>query len=156
QRESHDYRGAIATLKSAPAEKPDLLADLGYTYELAGMKQEAADTYTRYASADTRNINAQLSAAQAWMRLSDSAKTQQFIDRAASIDSNHYRLHAVRAALAKSQSKDAVAATEYEAALAHMPEDVAEGPMFPIELRLNLSEIYKGLGNRGAAQQQIA
>src|SRR5215475_7971422 len=108
QRESHDYRGAIATLKSAPAEKPDLLADLGYTYELAGMKQEAADTYTRYASADTRNINAQLSAAQAWMRLSDSAKTQQFIDRAASIDSNHYRLHAVRAALAKMQSKDAV------------------------------------------------
>src|SRR5215470_386220 len=123
QRESHDYQGAIATLKSAPAEKPDLLADLGYTYELAGMKQEAADTYDRYASADPKNINAQLSAAQAWMRLNDAAKTQQFIDRAASIDSNHYRLHAVRAAFAKTQSKDAVAAAEYEAALAHMPED---------------------------------
>src|SRR5947207_941845 len=69
QRESKDYTGAIATLKSAPAQKPDLLADLGYTYELAGMKQEAADTYSRYANADAKNINAQLSAAQAWMRL---------------------------------------------------------------------------------------
>ena len=156
QRESHDYQGAILTLRSAPSQKPDLLADLGYTYELAGMKQEAADSYDRYANADPKNINAQLSAAQAWMHLNDSQKTQQFIDRAASIDSNHYRLHAVRAAFAKVQSKDAVAAAEYEAALAHLPEDVPEGQMFPIELRLNLSEIYKGLGNRAAAQQQIA
>ena len=81
QRESHDYAGAIATLKSAPLQKPDLLADLGYTYELAGMKQEAADSYTRYADADAKNINAQLSAAQAWMRLNDVDKTQKFIDR---------------------------------------------------------------------------
>lgn len=156
QRESHDYQGAIATLKSAPSQKPDLLADLGYTYELAGMKQEAADTYSRYANADPKNINAQLSAAQAWMRLNDIGKTQQFIDRAAAIDPDHYRLHAVRAALAKTQNKDEVAAKEYEAALARMPEDVPEGPIFPIELRLNLSEIYKSLGNNAAAQQQIA
>lgn len=156
QRESHDYQGAIATLKSAPSQKPDLLADLGYTYELAGMKQEAADTYSRYANADPKNINAQLSAAQAGMRLNDIGKTQQFIDRAAAIDPDHYRLHAVRAALAKTQNKDEVAAKEYEAALARMPEDLPEGPIFPIELRLNLSEIYKGLGNNAAAQQQIA
>ena len=156
QRESHDYQGAIATLRSAPSQKPDLLADLGYTYELAGMKKEAAETYDRYANADPKNINAQLSAAQAWMHLNDSAKTEQFIERAATIDPNHYRLHAVRAGFAKMQSKDALAASEYEAALAHMPEDVPEGQIFPIELRLNLSEIYKGLGNRAAAQQQIA
>ena len=156
QRESHDYQGAIATLKSAPSQKPDLLADLGYTYELAGMKQEAADTYSRYANADPKNINAQLSAAQAWMRLNDLDKTQKFLDRAASVDPDHYRLHAVRAAFAKMQNKDDVAAKEYEAALARMPEDVPEGPIFPIELRLNLSELYKGLGNNAAAQQQIA
>jgi len=156
QRESQDYQGAIATLKSAPSQKPDLLADLGYTYELAGMKQEAADTYSRYANTDTKNINAQLSAAQAWMRLNDIGKTQEFIDRAATIDPDYYRLHAVRAALAKTQNKDEVAAKEYEAALARMPEGVPEGPIFPIELRLNLSEIYKALGNNAAAQQQIA
>ncbi|HWC20468.1 MAG TPA: tetratricopeptide repeat protein, partial [Terriglobales bacterium] len=155
QREGHDYQGAIATLKSAPAQKPDLLADLGYTYELAGMKQEAADTYTRYAAADPKNINAQLSAAQAWMRLNNAEKTQQFVNQAAAIDPEHYRLHAVRAAFAKSQNKDQQAAKEYESALAHMPEDVPEGQIFPIELRLNLSEIYKGLGNTAAAQQQI-
>ncbi|HVH88661.1 MAG TPA: tetratricopeptide repeat protein, partial [Terriglobales bacterium] len=156
QREGHDYQGAIATLKSAPVQKPDLLADLGYTYELAGMKQEAADTYTRYAAADPKNINAQLSAAQAWMRLNNIDKTQQFINQAAAIDAEHYRLHAVRAAFAKSQNKDQEAAKEYEAGLAHMPEDVPEGQIFPIELRLNLSEIYKGLGNNAAAEQQIA
>ena len=155
QREGHDYQGAIVTLKSAPVQKPDLLADLGYTYELAGMKQEAADTYSRYAAADPKNINAQLSAAQAWMRLNNAEKTKQFINQAAAIDPQHYRLHAVRAAFAKSQNKDREAASEYEAALAHMPEDVPEGQIFPIELRLNLSEIYKGLGNNAAAQQQI-
>jgi len=156
QREGHDYQGAIATLKSAPVQKPDLLADLGYTYELAGMKQEAADTYSKYATSDPKNINAQLSAAQAWMRLNNIDKAQQFISQAATIDPDYYRLHAVRASLAKTQNKDAVAAQEYEAALARMPEDVPEGPIFPIELRLNLSEIYKGLGNNAAAQQQIA
>jgi len=156
QREGHDYQGAIATLKSAPVQKPDLLADLGYTYELAGMKQEAADTYSRYAAADPKNINAQLSAAQAWMRLNNQEKTQQFINQSAAIDPDHYRLHAVRAAFAKSRNKDQDAAREYEAALAHMPEDVPEGQIFPIELRLNLSEIYKGLGNNAAAEQQIA
>jgi tetratricopeptide (TPR) repeat protein len=156
QRESHDYQGAIATLKSAPMQKPDLLADLGYTYELAGMKQEAADTYSRYASADPKNINAQLSAAQAWMRLNNLDKAQQFVNQAAAIDPEYYRLHAVRAAFARMQNKDDVAAKEYEAALARMPEDVPEGPIFPIELRLNLSELYKGLGNNAAAQQQIA
>ena len=156
QREGHDYQGAIATLKSAPVQKPDLLADLGYTYDLAGMKQEAADTYSKYATSDPKNINAQLSAAQAWMRLNNLDKAQQFISQAATIDPDYYRLHAVRASLAKTQNKDAVAAQEYEAALARMPEDVPEGPIFPIELRLNLSEIYKGLGNNAAAQQQIA
>jgi tetratricopeptide (TPR) repeat protein len=156
QREQHDYQGAIATLKSCPSQKPDLLADLGYTYELAGMKQEAADTYSRYAEADPQNINAQLSAAQTWMRMNDLEKTQQFLARATAIDPDHYRLHAVRAALAKTQNKDDVAAKEYEAALARMPGDVPEGPMFSIELRLNLSEIYKGLGNTAAAQQQIS
>lgn len=156
QRESHDYQGAIATLRSAPSQKPDLLADLGYTYDLAGMKQEAADTYTRYANADPKNINAQLSAAQAWMRLNDIDKTEQFLARAAAIAPDHYRLHAVRGALARTQNKDDLATKEYELALQRMPEDVPEGPIFPIELRLNLSEIYKSLGNNAAAQQQIA
>ncbi|HET9741213.1 MAG TPA: tetratricopeptide repeat protein [Terriglobales bacterium] len=156
QRESHDYAGAIATLKSAPSQAPDLLADLAYTYELAGMKQESADAYSRYANADPKNINAQVSAASAWLGLGNLTNTNQYIARAAAIDPDNYRLHAVKAAVAKSQNKNDVAAQEYEAALAHMPEGVPEGPIYPIELRLNLSELYKELGNQAAAQQQIA
>ena len=41
-REEHDYKAAIATLKSAPHMTPTVLADLGYTYELDGDKEQAA------------------------------------------------------------------------------------------------------------------
>ena len=53
-REEHDYKSAIATLKSAPKMTPAVLADLGYTYELEGDKQQAADAYTRAAKAKPR------------------------------------------------------------------------------------------------------
>ncbi len=39
QRDQKDYDGAIATLRGAPGRNPEVLADLGYTYELAGQKQ---------------------------------------------------------------------------------------------------------------------
>src|SRR5262249_15393185 len=67
QREQKDYAAAIETLKSAPNQPPDLLADLGYTYDLAGDKKSATASYARAANADTRNIGYQLSAAQAYL-----------------------------------------------------------------------------------------
>ncbi len=53
-REEHDYKAAITTLKSAPRQTPEVLADLGYTYELDGDKQEAAKAYTRAANATSQ------------------------------------------------------------------------------------------------------
>ena len=48
---------------------PSVLADLGYTYELDGDKQQAAEAYTRAANEQPKEIGYQLSAAQAHLRL---------------------------------------------------------------------------------------
>lgn len=156
-REEHDYKAAIQTLKSAPRMTPSLLGDLGYTYELDGDKQLAAETYSRAANAAPREITYQLSAAQAQLRVGDLEKAHGFLNRAAAINPNHYRLHAIRGLLAKTENKPAEAIVEYQAALAALPGGgVPEGQLYPIQLRLNLAELYRENGDEQAAHQQLA
>ena len=156
-REEHDYRTAIATLKSAPRMTPSVLADLGYTYELDGDAKEAADAYTRAANANPKEIGYQLSAAQAQLRINNLDKAHAYVDRAAAINSNYYRLHAIRASLAKEEKRPSDAIAEYNAALKALPAGgVPEGQLYPIELRLNLSELYRENDDAQAAHQQIA
>lgn len=156
-REQHDYKSAIATLKSAPRMTPPVLADLGYTYELDGDKDLAAEAYTRAADEQPKDIGYQLSTAQAQLSIGNIDKTQQYLNRAAAIDANHYRLHAIRALLAKQQNRQADAIAEYKAALAALPAGgVPEGELYPIQLRLNLAELYRENGDDSAAHQQIA
>ena len=155
-REEHDYKGAIATLKSAPRQSPEVLADLGYTYELDGDKQQSADAYIRAANAEPKEITYQLSAAQAELAVSNFEKARDYLARAAAIDPNHYRLHAIRALLAKDENRQADAIREYKAALAAMPAGgVPEGQLYPIQLRLNLAELYHDAGDDQAAHQEI-
>ena len=156
-REEHDYKAAIATLKSAPKMTPAVLADLGYTYELEGDKQQAAEAYTRAANEKPKEIGYQLSAAQAQLRVGNMDKAHQYVNRAAAIDANHYRLHAIRALLAKEENRQADAIAEYKAAIAAMPAGgVPEGQLYPIQLRLNLAELYRESGDDQGAHQQIA
>jgi tetratricopeptide (TPR) repeat protein len=156
-REEHDYKAAIATLKSAPKMTPPVLADLGYTYELDGDKVKAAEAYTRAADAKPKEIGYQLSAAQAQLRLGNLDKSRSYLSRAAAIDPNYYRLHAIRALLAKEENKANEAIAEYNAALRAMPSGgVPEGELYPIQLRLNLAELYRENGDDQAAHQQIA
>ena len=155
-REEHDYKAAIATLKSAPRQSPEVLADLGYTYELDGDKTESAAAYTRAANAKPKEITYQLSAAQAQLGISNFEKARDYLARAAAIDPNHYRLHAIRALLAKDENRQTDAINEYKAALAAMPAGgVPEGQLYPIQLRLNLAELYRENGDDQAAHQQI-
>src|SRR5919201_564167 len=156
-RDDHDYKAAIATLKSAPRMSPDVLSDLAFSYELNGQKKEAAETYVRAANGDPGNIRAQLSAAQSQIQIGDLEKAKAFLAKAGALDENHYRLHAIRAGLAKSKNRNQEAIQEYNFALSHLPEGVPpEGQLFPIMLRLNLSELYKQAGDEADAQQQIA
>ena len=156
-REEHDYKSAIATLKSAPKMTPPVLADLGYTYELEGDKQQAADAYTRAAKAKPGEIGYQLSAAQAQLRLGNLEETGTYLKRAAAIDAGYYRLHAIRALLAKEENRPTDAIAEYNAAIKALPAGgVPEGQLYPIQLRLNLAELYRENGDDEAAHRQVA
>ena len=156
QREEKDYKAAIATLKSAPRPTPELLADLGYTYELAGENKESAQAYVKAASGAPKEIGYQLSAAAALIRTGDPDKAKQFLNRANQIDANNYRLHAIRAGLAKAENRPDEAIREYQFALAHVPEGGApEGALYPVDLRLNLAELYKQMGDQQSATTQL-
>ncbi len=156
-REEHDYKDAIAMLQKAPRMTPAVLADLGFTYELEGDKQRAADAYSHAAKADPRNIGYQLSAAQAQLNIGDLEKTKEYLGRAAAIDANNYRLHAMRASLAKTENKDDQAIAEYKAAIAALPPGpVPEGDLYPIQLRLNLADLYRENGDEADAHKTVA
>src|ERR1700742_549012 len=119
----------------------DVMSDLAYSYELNGDSKEAATYYAKAADAQPKQITLQLSAANAELRVGDTAKTRQYLSRAEAIDANHYRLHAIKAALAKTENRNEDAVNEYKLAIAALPPDgVPEGMLFPIQLRLNLAD----------------
>jgi len=156
-REQREYKSAINALKSAPGQHVEVLADLGYTYELAGDPKHAAESYARAADLAPQQIGLQLSAAQAEMRLQEMDRARAFLARAAQIDPEHYRLHALRAQLARAENRMTDAIREYQAAIARLPNGaVPEGQLYPIQLRLNLAEIYRATGQDDAARAQIA
>ncbi len=86
-----------------------------------GDKEQAAEAYTRAANEQPKEIGYQLSAAQAQLRVGNMDKAHEYLNRAATLDANHYRLHAIRALLAKEENRQADAIAEYKAALAAMP-----------------------------------
>jgi tetratricopeptide (TPR) repeat protein len=156
-REEHDYKSAISTLRNSPVFNSDVLADLGYSYELDGDKQEAADSYAKAAKLDPNQIGLQLSAAAAFMRLAMLDRSREYLARAQQMDANHYRLHALRALLARAEDRNQEAITEYNAAIANLPTGVPpEGQLYPIQLRLNLSELYRDAGDDMNARRQVA
>lgn len=156
-REQHDYKNAIATLKSATKPSPEILADLGFTYSLNGDKKESADAYIRAANADPKQIGYQLSAAQALITSGQLEGSRQYIARAEGIDANNYRLHAIKGFLARTEERPADAIREYNEAIARLPQaGVPEGELYPIMLRLNLAELYRQQNDDANSRQQIA
>lgn len=154
-RGEHDYTSAIQTLRSSPVMNVDVLGDLAYSYELAGDKQNAADTYGRAAKMAPQQIGIQLSAANAQLRLGALDAARSYIDLAEKIDPNHYRVHALRAQLARAEDRKPEAIAQYQAALRSMPESVPEGNLYPVQLLLNLAELDREVGDDVAARQQI-
>ena len=154
-REAHDYKAAIDILKKAPVKNADVMSELGYTYELAGMKKESADTYEKAAAMAPKSVNVQLAAAQSQLRVGDLDKTRTYLTRAQQLDANYYRLHAIRGDLAKIERRDTDAVRDYLAALAAMPEAPAEGVLYPTQLRLNLIDTYRNLDDDAAIHQQL-
>jgi tetratricopeptide (TPR) repeat protein len=154
-RDQGQYDLAIQTLQAVPAKTPDVQAELAYTFQLAGKPQEAANLYVRLAKVSRGNIGLDLSAAQALVNLGQPDAARPFLDAARQIDANNYRMHAIQAALAESQYRLNDAAEEYKLALTNLPKGVPEGPLYPIELRLNLYELYVRAEDQAGAKQQL-
>ena len=154
-REAGKYSEAITALKSIRSPKPDVTAELAYTYQLDGNPDESARLYTKAANAAPKDLGLQLSAAQAEIVAGSIEKANAFLQRAAGIDANYYRLHAIRGAIAKLQERDQDALREYTAALANLPAKPSEGPFYGIQMHLELMEIYKGLADESASHHEL-
>jgi len=154
-RETGNYPAAIAALKSIRSPKPDVKAELAYTYQLDGKQDEAAKLYVQAANAAPADLALQLSAAQAEVAIGSIEHARPFLQRAASLDAEHYRLHAVRGEIARLQEHNEEAIREYNAALAHLPQSPVEGPLYGIQLRMNLVELYKNSKDTSASQRHL-
>jgi tetratricopeptide (TPR) repeat protein len=154
-REMGNYSAAITALRSIPNKSPDVKGELAYTYQLAGKQDEAAKLYVEAADAAPKDINLQLSAAQSEMMAGDVGTTERYLDRAAQLNPDHYRLHALRGEVAKTEERDEEAVKEYNAALSRLPQSPPEGLLYPIQLHLNLLQIYQRLNDDAASMREL-
>jgi len=154
-RESGNYPEAIAALKSIRKPKPDVIAELAYTFQLDGKLDDSARLYEEAANAAPKDLDLQLSAAQAEVAGGSIEKASSFLNRAAGLDADSYRLHATRGEIAKLQERDGEAVREYSAALANLPASPAEGALYGIQLHMDLMEIYRNQGDQSAAHHQL-
>jgi tetratricopeptide (TPR) repeat protein len=154
-RDEGKFDEAIATLQAIAGKSVDIEAELAYTYQLAGKQQEAATLYSRLAKTAKGNIGLNLSAAQAWINLGHPDEAKGFLDAARRIDPNNYRLHAILGGEAESEDRLSDAEQEYKLALSNLPVTVQEGPLYPIELRLNLYETYVREDDQANAREQL-
>jgi tetratricopeptide (TPR) repeat protein len=155
-REVGKYPEAIAALRSIRHPKPDITAELAYTYQLDGKSEESAQLYAKAADELPNDIGLQLSAAQAHVAAGSTQQAEPFLKRAANIDSSNYRLHAIRGEIARIHDQDAQAIREYNDAIAHLPAEPVEGPLYGIQLHMDLSDLYRAERDDRAAQEQVA
>jgi tetratricopeptide (TPR) repeat protein len=154
-RDTRHYDQAISTLREVQARTPDYWAELAYTYQLAGQKNEAADAYLKAAAGAKGEIGYQLGAADAMLNVGKIETATDLLRRAETLDPNHYRLHALRGQLANQQDRLEDAIREYQTAIARLPEAVPEGMLYPIQLRVNLAEVYRASNDPVAATEQV-
>jgi tetratricopeptide (TPR) repeat protein len=154
-RDAGQYDRAISALQNLHSKSPDVLAELAYTFELAGKRKQAADLYSELAESAKGNIALALSAAQSLVNLGETDAARGFLEKAAAVDPNHYRLHAIRGQLAESENRTPDAIHEYEAALKNLPRTPAEGSLYSIQLHLKLQDLYRRAGNEASATAQL-
>lgn len=155
-RDTGKFDESIATLLKAVQREPDALAELGYTYGLAGKKKESADAYTRAANRHPKDVGIQLSAAQSLVNVGSFDQATDFLKRAESNEPNNYRLHAIRGQMAALEDHNDQAVTEYQLAIQNLPQAPQEGPLYPVSLHLSLSEIYRRVNQAPAADKELA
>ena len=154
--ETGSYADAIASLEAIRNPKPDVKAELGYAYQLNGNPAESARLYGEAANAAPKDLGLQLSAAQAEVAIGSIDGANPFLTRAASMDRDYYRLHAIRGEIARIEERNSDAVTEYQAVVAHLPASPAEGPLYGIQMHINLMDLYQNLKQEPEAKGQLA
>jgi tetratricopeptide (TPR) repeat protein len=155
-RDSNQYDLAIATLQKISKKTPDVLAELAYTYQLAGKRKQAADAYSQAANGQQGNNGLQLSAAQAFVNIGLLDRADEYANRAAKVDPQHYRLFAIRGQIASLRNDQDEAIQQYKMAIDHLPAAVPEGPLYPVSLHLSLAEAYRATDNDGGANSEVS
>ena len=155
-RDTGNFAQAIAVLQSIRNPKPDVTAELAYTYQLDGRPSESARFFARAANEDPKDMTLQLSAAQAEIAAGSIAEANSFLKRATVLDANYYRLHALRGTIAQLQDRDRDALRDFKAALASLPEHPAEGQLYSIQLHMDLVALDRSLEDEADAQSQLA
>jgi tetratricopeptide (TPR) repeat protein len=154
-RENRKYDLALSMLDQVTTRTAEYWAELAYTYQLAGKKKEAADAYVQAANAAQGEIGYQLGAAEALLNVGKIEAATELLGRAGTLNADHYRLHAIRGRLASLLDRPDDAIREYQAAIAHLPEAVPEGALYPVELHISLAEVYRDSDNPAASAEQV-
>jgi tetratricopeptide (TPR) repeat protein len=152
-RDTGHYDSAIRALEDLHTKDAVTLAELGYSYMLAGNMHAAARSYGAAASRAPRDIEIQLNAAQAMLNAGEPDNAATLLNQAATLSPEHYRVHALRGRLDVAQHRDDDAIREYEAALQHLPEGVPEGVLYPISVRVDLAQVYRDVGDAANAER---
>jgi tetratricopeptide (TPR) repeat protein len=154
-RETGNYEAAIAALKPIAGRSPALKAELAYTYQLSGRREEAAKLYAQAADSAPKDLALQLSASQAQLGGGSLDAAEKYLKRAATIEPENYRVHAIRGEMARLQEDLPGAIREYNAALDRMPPAPVEGPRYGIQLHMNLVDLYKSVHDETAAHRHL-
>lgn len=154
-RETGDYGQAIAALELIQNPAPGVTAELAYTYQLDGNLGQSAKLYKQAADEMPKEIDLQLSAAQAQVGIGKSDDAKPFLARAEHLDSHSYRLHAIRGEIARIHEHPEDAIREYKAALENLPAHPVEGPLYGIQLHMNLMQLYKDSNDKDASGRQL-
>lgn len=154
-REVGNYAAAVDALKSIRNPQPDVIAELAYSYQLDDKPKESAITYKKAADQDAKNFNLQIAAAQAEVVAGAMNEANSLLDRATALEANSYRVHAVKGEIAQIQGQDDDAVREYQAAVASLPPDPVEGPLYGIQLHMDLVALYRNLEEADAANREL-
>jgi|GEM_PF-354015 len=154
-RQSGDYGKAVEALRAIHNPAPDVVAELAFTYGLDGKLEDSGRLYMQAANSLPRNLGLQLSAAQGQVTLGSIDSAEQFLLRAAQLDPDYYRLHAIRGDIAQRQDRPTDAITEFGAAVAHLPGAPAEGPLYGIQLHMGLQTLYLSQDETDLAHRQL-
>src|SRR5258706_1758364 len=120
-RQTGNYAAAISALQRIHDPPPDVKAELAYTYQLSGKPEEAAKLYAQAADAAPKDLNLQLSAAQAQLAAGGIDAAKEFLKRAAGLESEKYPLHTMPDERARIEERNQDAIQEYNAAISNLP-----------------------------------